>query len=418
MEHVRIFVIGAGQVGSTIVESLHAEHELTIIDLDESRLDALAYRFDVATVQGNGASRRLLQQAGVESADLLIACTSRDEPNLIAAMMTRKLAPAAKTIVRTTNIEYLEVWHERQLDVDFIVSSELETALDVSRRIGVPAARQTDVFADGQVQIVEFELEDGASSEIVGKRLSEARLPADSRVASIIRAGRMIPPYGTETLEIGDRVIIIGSPQAAREWSRVMARETKQVNDIVIFGAGRIGVAVARVLLDQGMSVRLIEADGERAREVAEMLHEASVLHANGTGADFMQRERIGRSQAALVAMRADERNLYAAVQAKLQGVGMTHRRRPRCFLDPCLRGGRHRRDDRSALPHSRGDRPVRARPAHAAGGDARGRPLRDPRHHLPVRQPARREAVPRAADDRRDDRRRRPRRQGDLPAR
>ena len=324
MQHVRIFVIGAGQVGSTIVESLHAEHELTIIDLDEGRLDALAYRFDVATVQGNGASRRLLQQAGVESADLLIACTSRDEPNLIAAMMTRKLAPAAKTIVRTTNIEYLEVWHERQLDVDFIVSSELETALDVSRRIGVPAARQTDVFADGQVQIVEFELEDGASSEIVGKRLSEARLPADSRVASIIRAGRMIPPYGTETLEIGDRVIIIGSPQAAREWSRVMARETKQVNDIVIFGAGRIGVAVARVLLDQGMSVRLIEADRERAREVAEMLHEASVLHATGTGADFMQRERIGRSQAALVAMRADERNLYAAVQAKLQGVGMT----------------------------------------------------------------------------------------------
>ena len=320
---MRIFVIGAGQVGSTIVESLHAEHELTIIDLDEGRLGALAYRFDVTTVQGNGASRRLLQEAGVESADLLIACTSRDEPNLIAAMLARKLAPSAKTIVRTTNIEYLEVWHERQLDVDFIVSSELEAALDVSRLIGVPAARQTDVFADGQVQIVEFQVEAGANSEIIGRRLREARLPADSRVASIIRGGRMIPPFGTETLEIGDRVIVIGSPQAAREWSRAMARETRQVSDVVVFGAGRIGVTVARVLLDQGMNVRLIEASRERAREVAELLPQASVLHATGTEADFMQRERIGRAQVALAAMRADEKNLYAAVQAKLYGVRM-----------------------------------------------------------------------------------------------
>ena len=144
---MRIFVIGAGQVGWTIVEALHGEHNVTVVDLDAARLSALSYRFDITTFEGNGASRRALQDAGVREADLLIACTSRDEVNIISAMLAKKLAPQAKTIVRTTNVEYLEVWHERQLDVDFIVSSELETALAVLRHIFVPAARQTDVFA-------------------------------------------------------------------------------------------------------------------------------------------------------------------------------------------------------------------------------------------------------------------------------
>ena len=133
---MRIFVIGAGQVGTTIVEALHDDHALTVIDLDTSRLNALSYRFDVATVEGNGASRRTLSQAGIAGADLLIACTSRDETNVIAAMFSRGLSPETKTIVRTTDVEYLEVWHERQLDIDFMVSSELETAYAVSRIIG------------------------------------------------------------------------------------------------------------------------------------------------------------------------------------------------------------------------------------------------------------------------------------------
>jgi trk system potassium uptake protein TrkA len=319
---MKIFVIGAGQVGSTIVESLYSEHDLTVVDIDEARLTALAYRFDVRTSVGNGASRGVLQAAGIGDADLVIACTSRDEPNLIAAMLARKLAPRARTIVRTTNVEYLDVWHAGQLDVDFIVSSELETALAVSRLIGVPAARQTDLFADGQVQIVEFDVEPDANAELVGRPLREARLPEDSRVASILRAGEIVPPLGRESIKIGDRVVVIGSPHAARQWSSLMARHARgRVDNIVIFGAGRIGRAVARVLLDQGVDVRLIEADRDRAREVAELLPEARVLHATGTDPEFLERERIGQAEAAVLAMREDAKNLYAGVLAKLHGV-------------------------------------------------------------------------------------------------
>jgi trk system potassium uptake protein TrkA len=346
---MKIFVIGAGQVGVTVVEALHGEHELVVFDLDPGRLAQLSHRYDVLTVAGNGASRRTLQDAGIGEAALLIACTSRDEVNIIAAMFSRLLSPETKTIARTTDVEYLEIWRERQLDVDFIVSSEQETAHAISRQIGVPAARQTDVFANGQVQIVEFDVPvdsdvdrdrlaslplsqaalqaagtDTRRARVVGPQLKDAYIPADSKVASIIRAGEMRLPRGTESIRPGDRIIVIGSPDAAHEWSTLMAPGAAKVEDVVIFGAGRIGTAVARMLLEQGICVRLIESDAKRALAVAEELHDARVFHATGLDPEFLDRERIGAARAAIFAMRDDAKNHYAATLAKLHGVKFT----------------------------------------------------------------------------------------------
>jgi trk system potassium uptake protein TrkA len=332
---MKIVVLGAGQVGATIVEALHGDHEVTVIDLDAARLQALSYRYDVRTVRGNGATRRVLQDAGVEEAALMIACTSRDEINLVAGTLAKKLS-AAQTIVRTSNPEYLEAWQERQIDVDFMVSSELETALAVSSTIGVPSAKQTDVFADGQVQIVEFDVPLDSSErpptdairEVVGLELKAANIPGDSKVASIIRGERVLVPRGDESIQPGDRIIVIGSPEAARAWGQIMAR-SQQVDDVVIYGAGATGVAIAHVLLDQRIRVRLIEPSEERAREVAEELHGARVYCATGVDPDFIERERIGQADAAVFAMREDAKNLYAAALAKVHGVrftiGITH---------------------------------------------------------------------------------------------
>ena len=321
---MKILIVGAGQVGSTIVEALHDEHELTVIDLDQARLNALGHRFDVLTTEGNGASRRTLQDAGIAEADLLIACTSRDEANLVSAMLARALSKA-KTIVRTTNVEFLDVWRERQLDVDFVVSSELETANAIARLVGIPAARQTDVFADGQVEIVEFDVPDDlACGETIGLPLREARIPGDSKVASIIRGEQLLVPRGHESIMPGDRVIVIGSPEAAREWSGIVSQAAAPIDDVVIYGAERTGVALARVLLDQGIRVRIIEPDTARARRVAEELTGARVFQASGLDPDFIDRERSGQTGAAVFAMRDDEINLYAATLARIHGVRFT----------------------------------------------------------------------------------------------
>ena len=321
---MRIVVIGAGQVGSTIVEALHEEHELTVVDLDQQRLSRLAYRYDIVTREGNGASRKTLAEVGVKEAALLIACTSRDETNLVSAMFSKRLAPKTTTVMRASNVEYLELWREGQLDVDFIVSSELETAHVISRTIGVPAARQTDVFANGQVQIVEFDVQEGASSSVVGIPLRDAEIPADSKVMSIIRGEETILPGGDAVIRPGDRIVVMGSPRAAQAWSQLIGSAAGRVEDVVVFGAGRVGTAVARLLLDQGMGVRLIEADGARARAVAEFIPEARVYHATGVDADFLERERIGDADAAVFAMREDERNHFAATLAKVYGVRFT----------------------------------------------------------------------------------------------
>ncbi|HET7368034.1 MAG TPA: Trk system potassium transporter TrkA [Gaiella sp.] len=321
---MRIVIVGAGQVGSTIVEALHAEHDLSVIDVARERLEALAYRFDVRTIEANGASRKALQDAGIDKADLFIACTSRDEVNLVACTFARLEAPKATTVIRTSNVEYIQLWRAGRLDVDFAVSSELETAHAVSRSIGMPAARQTDVFARGQVQIVEFDVPEGADPTVVGLSLREARLPDDSRVLGVIRGESVTLPRGGEVIEEGDRIVVIGSPQAARAWATLLAPGAGTVEDVVVYGGGQIGTAIARMLHAQRIGVRLIEPDKERAREVAEELPGCRVYNTSGVDPDFLARERIGQAQAGVFAMKEDAKNHYAATLARVHGMPFT----------------------------------------------------------------------------------------------
>lgn len=321
---MKVFIVGAGQVGSTIVEALHEEHDLTVVDLDPQRLTGLGYRYDVRTVEANGASRRALAEAGVADADLVIACTSRDEANLVAGAFARLEAPNATTVIRVSNVEYLELWREGRLDVDFVVCSELETANAISRVIGVSAALQTDVFAEGQVQLVEFDVAEGGGQGVIGIPLREAKQPADARVAAIIRAGEMILPGGGDVIMPGDRIVVIGSPAAAKSWGHLLAPWESEIRDVVVYGGGKVGSAIARALADQGIGVRVIEPDRDRARRVAEDLPGVRVYNATGIEADFLERERIDHAQAAIFAMREDAKNHYAATLARVHGVSFT----------------------------------------------------------------------------------------------
>jgi trk system potassium uptake protein len=322
---MRIVVLGAGNVGRTVVEALHAEHEITVVDIDEERLTAFADRYDVRTVEGNGTTKRVMRDAGIQDADLLIACSSREEANLVSAMLARKLSKTARVIVRTTSVEYLDAWREREIDVDFMVSSELETAIAVSSLIGIPAARQTDVFADGKVQIVEFDVhEDAGTGPVIGRPLREAEIPADSKVVAIIRGDRLTLPRGSERIEPGDRIVVIASPTSARAWSRLIASRDQEVDDLVVFGAGRMGSTIARVLLGREVRVRMVEANRQRAHEAAEALPDARVFCAHAFDPEFFERERIGRAAAAVFCLNDDAKNLYAAVLARVHGVRLT----------------------------------------------------------------------------------------------
>ena len=321
---MKVIVLGAGHVGAALVDSLHEDHEVVVVDRDDDRLAQFRARYDVRTVQGDGTAREELRKAGVDEADLLIACSAREELNLVSAMMVKRLS-AAQVVVRTSSLAYLEAWREREIDVDFMVSSELETANAISAIVGIPAARQTDVFAEGKVQIVEFDvLPRTANDALIGRPLRRAAIPTDSKVVGIVRGDRMIVPRGDEAIMPGDRVIVIASPASARAWSAQIAKGEREVDDLVIFGAGRMGTTIARVLLERDLRVRLVEAQPDRAHEVAKELPQVQVFNASAFDPEFLAHERIGQWTAAVFCMNDDARNLYGAVLAKRCGVRLT----------------------------------------------------------------------------------------------
>jgi trk system potassium uptake protein TrkA len=412
---MKIIVLGAGHVGRTLVEALHEEHDLTVIDVDTARLARFADRYDLRTVHGDGTTRKVMRKAEVDTADLLLACSSREEANLVCAMLVKRLS-GAKTIVRTTSIELLEAWREGEIDVDFMISPGLETANAIAGIVGLPAARQTDVFAEGKVQIVEFDVPPDASNDaLIGRPLRLAEVPADSKVAGLIRGDRMVLPRGDEKILAADRIVVIASPESARTWSRLLAHGEHTVDDVVIFGAGRMGTTIARVLLGLGIRVRLVEGRGERAHEVAEELPEVRVFHADAFDPEFLERQRVGHA-AAVFCMNDDAKNLYGAVLAKVHGVGLTIA----LMHDPAAaevyeRGG----VDVAINPRQAAAEEMvrfRARPTYPADRDARGRPLRDSRHHRAPGLRAREQAVQGAAADQLADRRGDPGRHGDVP--
>ena len=189
-------------------------------------------------------------------------------------MFARRETESATTVIRTSSIEYVELWREGQLDVDFVVSSELETAYAISRILGVPAAPQTDVFADGQVQVGEFDVDDARVS--AGPRRAAARRPISesSKVAAAHPPrGRRSFPEATKRSRNGDRIVVIGSPGAIKAWSAQLWPEGGTVRDVVIYGAGIASGRRSPVSCSpRGAGVRIIDASREQARRVAEAL--------------------------------------------------------------------------------------------------------------------------------------------------
>jgi trk system potassium uptake protein TrkA len=321
---MKIMVLGAGHVAQALVHALHEQHEVTVIDIDPRRLAALSARYDVRAVEGDGTTKHVVRKAGVAESDLFVGCSPREEANLICAMLVKRLSKA-QTIIRTTSAAYLEAWRERQIDVDFMVSPELETANAISAILGIPAARHTDVFADGKVQIVEFDVPaDADGNQVVGRPLRDAAIPADSKVAALIRGERMIVPRGDERILPGDRVIVIAAPASARAWCRVAGRGDQRVDDVVIFGAGRMGTTIASVLVDRGIRLRVVDGQLDRVRDVAETMPKVRAFHAQAFDPEFLERERIGRATAAVFCLNDDAKNLYGAILAKSHGVRLT----------------------------------------------------------------------------------------------
>jgi trk system potassium uptake protein TrkA len=318
---MHVVIIGAGEVGTSIAAGLDDDHDVVVVDVDETRAQELTYELDVMTLAGDGTHSAVLREADVESADMLIASTDDDRTNLVVCGTAKALADPF-TIARTKSVEYLRTWEEAgtAFGVDFMVCSDLLSAENIVRVVGLPAAVDVDPFAGGRIQMAEFEIRE--DSPVAGQTVAEADRFDSLTFAGLFRDGEMILPRGDTAIEPGDRAVVIGSPHSVQEFATDLAPDTTpgQATEIVIFGGSEIGYHTARLLEERGLAPRLIERDPDRARYLAEELPDTLVMEHDATDTEFLAQEHVDEADIVVATLDSDEKNMLVSVLSKRLG--------------------------------------------------------------------------------------------------
>ena len=322
---MNVIIVGAGQVGSSIAADLADAHEVVVIDCDAERVEELNYSLDVLGVTGDGTAMATLDEAGIDDADMVIASTDNDETNIVICSTATAVSDAF-TIARVKNTEYLRTWERsnRAFGVDFMVCTNLLAAESIVRTLSLPAARDDSLFADGLVEMAEFEVD--AESPVTDQTVAEADRFDSLTFVAVLRNGSVDIADGETIITPDDRVVVIGSPESVREFAESVTPEAASTNaeEVVVVGGSEIGYHVARLLEDRGFRPRLIEQDGDRARELAERLPGTEVMESDATNMEFLEREHVGDADVVVSTLDSDEKNLLVSLLADRMGVERT----------------------------------------------------------------------------------------------
>jgi trk system potassium uptake protein TrkA len=322
---MRTVIIGAGEVGSNTARMLSEEgHDVVLIEQDETLVERASEHLDALVIHGNGASPKLLAEAGIEKADLLVAASSSDEANIIACLAA-KARGVSRTVARIHNPDYYdpqEPFAAEMLGIDFVIHTEQMAAREIKEALLVPGAINVETFAEDSIEVAEVILNE--DSPAVGRTLRDLRLPEASLVVGVVRRGEALVPRGDTVLERRDHVLLISGRRRIAEVVKSVTTDTEPVKEVTIYGGGRIGLRLALALEKAGMSVRVIERNEARARYVASQLRRGFVLHDEGISRDFLLQERVDRSDAFVAVTGDDRANLLAAMYARQLGARMT----------------------------------------------------------------------------------------------
>ena len=325
---MKIIILGAGQVGSSVAESLVSEaNDITVVDSNVERLNALQERLDLRVVSGNAASPSILEMAGAPDADLLIAVTQSDQTNLCACRVAKTLFNIPTRIARLRAADY-EAYPQLLDDDNFAVDHSIcpeQIVTDYIRKlIEFPEALQVLEFADGMVTMIAVRAFEGGM--LVGKPLKTIplRLPdIDARVAAIFRRDQPIAPTGDTLIESGDEVFILAATTHIRKAMTELRRMDKPIRRVIIAGGGNIGFRLARAI-ESSVNVKLIERDRQRAEYLASALTRALVLRGDSTDEALLDSESIEETDMFLSLTNDDEDNIMSSSLAKQMGARRT----------------------------------------------------------------------------------------------
>ena len=322
---MNIIILGAGQVGSTVATELAKEesNEITVIDTNQQILSELQDRLDLRTICGNGSYPGLLEEAGADDADMLIALTNSDEINMIACQIASSIFHTPTKIARIRSPEYLGrpgLFAEESIPVDVMISPESLVTDYIYHLIEHPSALQVLDFAEGRVKLVAVKAYDDGL--LVGHELRtwSQHLPAvDMRVAAVFREGRSIQPGPDCVIESGDEVFFLAAREHIPTVISEMRRLEKPNKRIMLAGGGNIGGQLAK-RMEKDYQVKVIEAFPARARELSAMLDSAIVLLGDAANPDLLLEENIESMDVFCALTNDDEANILSSMLAKRMG--------------------------------------------------------------------------------------------------
>ncbi|MBR5900324.1 MAG: Trk system potassium transporter TrkA [Clostridia bacterium] len=315
---MKIIIIGAGGVGEALLQNFIREnHNVTVIDSNRKIVEHLVNLYDVQGIAGGGLEREVLTEARVGEADIIIACTNRDELNILACVLAKKLG-AQHTIARVRDPEYFkEIENLRNdLGLDMVFNPERRTAIEIQEILNFPSAKNVESFADGKAIMAEFEVK--KVNQFGGKSVVDIAREYGCKVlfGLIVRGKKTIIPHGDTIIENGDTVYLVGAEKEIAAFCKKTKLFKAKAKSVFIVGGGKVAYYLAEHLLKEGADVKILESNEERCHQLAQLLPRATVIHGDGTDQSVLDEESITNCDACVTLTGFDEGNVMISLYA------------------------------------------------------------------------------------------------------
>lgn len=311
---MKVIVVGCGKVGYALAEALCSEnHDVTVIDNNEEKIERISNTLDVASVKGNGASYRVLQDAGVEDCDVLIAATSQDEVNMLCCLIARKAAQC-KTIARVRDPNYYSEigFIQEELGLSMAINPELSAASECYHLVRAPFATELDSFAKDKVEMITFTLP--STSPWVGQKLMNLKRSSSYLLAIVVRNHKAMIPNGNTELEKGDRISLVVDKTYIRDALTTVGLNYKPIKNVIIAAGGNVGYYLAQRLCEKRIQVTIIEPNRERCEELTHLLPKAVIVHGNPCEERVLLEEGLDQTDAFCALMGSDSENIMMSL--------------------------------------------------------------------------------------------------------
>lgn len=337
---MKIIIAGAGEVGFHIAQRLSEEnHDVALIDKDAKHVKRVGENLDVQAFLGSGTSPRILKDAGIHDADLLVAATDSDEINLMACLMAKTLNPYLIKVARVRNEEYLQegvLFSKDLLGIDHVINPQSEMVNTIQSIMEVPSASEVIDFVGGRVKLIGFVVS-GDSPFVDRKLVSFVELKGKILIGAIVRGDQVVIPRGEDVIQAGDLIYAVARTAELDETLGFLGIRQETSRRVIIVGGGQTGAALAKKMDRAKVSVKLIEEESDTCAGLSEMLHHVIVINGDGTDKDLLEEENV-RDVDFLIALTGDEAsNILISLLAKGLGAKKTVTRISRLSYAPLM---------------------------------------------------------------------------------